>query len=139
MMTRLNSKSSVIRTLLSFCMILGCSGYAQAQSNLLFNGNFETESISTNNEFYYDNAGGDSGSAFDVPGWEAFSVGDSSSWVLVSYDTNYNTWLLDLNGINYSVPDPFLGLAGLKTAVSNRVTVTPGTGYYATVTYDNYF
>lgn len=120
---------------LTLCLILGCAGLAQAQPNLLYNGDFELTGTA---KFYFDNAGGNTGTAFDVPGWEAFAVGDSSSWLRVWTNDSGNV-VLDLNGINYSIPDPFLGLAGMKTAVSNRVAVTPGKGYYATVTYDNYY
>jgi hypothetical protein len=128
-----------MKRLWSFCIILGCAHYAQAQSNLLFNGDFEIENMPTNKIFYYDNAGDDTGTASDVPGWEAFAIGDPSSWVEVSYDTNNDLWALNLNGTAYSVSYPYLGLAGMQTAVSNHVPVTAGAIYYATVTYDNYY
>jgi hypothetical protein len=118
---------------LAFGAAVAFTGPVHAQTNLLYNGDFEL----TTTNFYYDNL--TFTDAFGVPGWEAFAVGDSSSWVQVSQNTNTFNWDLNLNGTDYSAPDPYLGLAGMKTAVSNRVAVTPGTGYYATVTYDNYY
>ena len=125
-----------MKRLLPYCIMLGSAVYALAQPNLLLNGNLESGKPIN---FYYDNAGGDTGTKFDVPGWEAFAVGDSSSWVKIATDTNTLNTDLNLNGTSYSVHDPYLGLAGIQTAVSNRVAVTPGAIYYATVTYDNYY
>ena len=104
---------------------------------LLYNGDFE---LDTPTFFYYDNNTGNTGTALDVPGWEAFANADPSSWVQVSEDTPTvpGDWVLNLSGSDVTGPG-FVGLAGIKTAVANRPAVTPGLLYHATVTYDNYF
>ncbi len=104
------------------------SHFAFAQTNLLYNGNLEQ----TQTEFYFE--ADFPTNQFDLPGWEAFGSGDANSWVLVSHEPS--NWRLDLAGSDADAID-FVGLAGLKTAVSNRVPVIPGRAYYATVTYDN--
>jgi hypothetical protein len=106
------------------CAFASC---ALAQSNLLYNGNLEL----TQSEFYYDSAGTN---RFGLPGWEAFATGDANAWVLVSHDPS--NWRLDFAGSDADSID-FIGLAGLKTAVTNRVPVIAGQTYYATLTYDN--
>lgn len=121
---------------LKFAAAVAFTSVMHAQTNLLFNGDLESNKPIT---FYYDNAGSDTGTKSDVPGWEAFAVGDSSSWVKIATDTNTLNTDLNLNGTSYSAPFPYLGLAGIKTAVSNRVAVASGAGYYATVTHDNYY
>lgn len=127
-----------LASLFGFASVLGATvafnGVAQAQTNLLFNGDFE---LNKPINIYYD--GYSAGPKTYVPGWEAFAVGDASTWVLIKTDTNTLNTDLNLNGTDYSSPYPYHGSAGLQTAVSNRVAVTPGTGYYATVTYDNYY
>jgi hypothetical protein len=117
-----------MKQFLSVFLVLGSVHLALAQSNLLYNGNFEL----TQTEYNFD--GFEPTNRFDLPGWEAFATGDANSWVLVSKEPN--NWRLDLAGSDADKVD-FIGLAGLKTAVSNRVVVTPGQPYYATVTYDN--
>jgi len=107
--------------------MLACAPCALAQSNLLYNGDFEL----TQSEFYYDSQGTNQ---FGLPGWEAFANGDANSYVQVFHDLS--NWRLDLAGSDADQPD-FVGLAGLQTAVSNRVVVIPGKAYYATLTYDN--
>jgi hypothetical protein len=107
---------------------------AQAQ-NLLFNGDFE---LDTPVFFFYDNNTGNTGTATDVPGWEAFANVDSSSWVQVAEQSGTGNWILDLSGSDFTAPG-FVGLAGIKTAVGNRPAVASGAPYQATVTYDNYF
>ncbi len=130
-------KGGRLATLCGIALALGAAvgftGTVCAQPNLLFNGDFELDSPTN---CYYDNVTFTNASS--VPGWEAFAVGDASSWVQIAVATNGNSDL-NLNGTDYSAPDPFLGLAGIKTAVSNRVAVIPGTIYYATATYDNYY
>jgi hypothetical protein len=110
-------------------LLLSCSSVVLAQTNLLYNGNFEL----TQTEYYYD-AVADT-NKFALPGWEAFAIGEANSYVFVSFQTN--NWSLELSGSDADTID-FVGLAGIKTAVSNRVTVIPGQAYYATVNYDNY-
>jgi hypothetical protein len=117
-----------MKRLSTLFLILGFGSCALAQSNLLYNGNFEL----TQAEYTFD--GLDTTNQFGLPGWEAFADGDANSWVLVSQSTS--NWRLDLSGSDAEQID-FIGLAGLKTAVSNRVSVVPGQTYYATVTYDN--
>ena len=117
-----------MKQFLFFCLVLGCVNLARAQSNLLYNGNFEL----TQSEFSFD--GTDTTNQFNLPGWEAFANGDSSSYVLVYGGTN--NWRLELQGSDADSPN-FIGLAGIKTAVSNRVAVVPSQPYYATVTFDN--
>lgn len=120
-----------MKCLLSLLLFLDSASFALAQTNLLYNGNFEL----TQTEYYYD-AVFDT-NKFAVPGWEAFAIGEANSWVAVSHQTTPPNWSLELSGSDADSID-FVGLAGLKTAVSNRVTVVPGQAYYATVTYDNY-
>src|SRR6266404_1683894 len=98
---------SPMKRLLSFFLSCTCGSCALAQSNLLYNGNFEL----TQTEFYYDSVGTN---RFDLPGWEAFATGDANSWVDVSHEPN--NWRLDLAGSDADDPN-FTGLAGLKTAV----------------------
>ena len=125
-----------MKRLLTLCVILGGASLTQAQANLLYNGDFE---LHTPTEYYYSPGNFSPDSAVALPGWEAFAANDASSWVLVKEAAGTGNWVLNLNGIDYSVPFPNLGLAGMKTAVSNRVAVTAGAGYCATVNYDNYF
>ena len=116
-----------MKRLLSLFLIGACGSCALAQTNLLYNGNLEL----TQSEFYYDSTGTN---RFGLPGWEAFATGDENSYVYIYYESA--NWLLELAGSDANKPN-FMGLAGLKTAVSNRVPVIPGQGYYATLTYDN--
>jgi hypothetical protein len=119
---------SLMKRLFLFSLMLACATCALAQSNLLYNGNFEL----TQSEFYYDSQ---STNQFALPGWEAFATGDAAnSWVDVFRDTS--NWRLDLSGSDADQAN-FFGLAGLQTAVSNRVVVIPGKTYYATLTWDN--
>jgi len=117
-----------MKKFLSIFLVLGCVNLALAQSNLLYNGNLEL----TQTEYTFD--GSEPTNQFGLPGWEAFATGDANSWVQVSHELS--NWRLDLQGSDANQPD-FFGLAGLKTAVSNRVVIIPGMAYYATVTYDN--
>jgi len=117
-----------MKQFLSIFLVLSGVNFALAQSNLLYNGNLEL----TQTEYTFD--GFEPTNQFDLPGWEAFATGDANSWVLVSHEPN--NWRLDLAGSDANALD-FIGLAGLKTAVSNRVSVIPGQNYSATVTYDN--
>ncbi len=116
-----------MKRLFIFFLVLVCPSWVLAQSNLLYNGNFEL----TQSEFYYENL---ATNRFGLPGWEAFATGDANSWVQVSQASS--NWRLDLAGSDADKPD-FVGRAGLQTAVSNRVVVIPGGRYFATVTYDN--
>jgi hypothetical protein len=117
-----------MKQLLPIFLALGWSTFGFAQTNLLYNGNFEL----TQTEFFFE--ADFPTNQFDLPGWEAFATGDANSWVFVFQELS--NWRLDLMGSDAEAVD-FTGLAGLKTAVSNRVPVIPGRTYYATVTYDN--
>ena len=123
--------------LFAMTLALAAANAAHAHPQLLYNGDFEFD---TPTFFYYDNNTGNTGTALDVPGWEAFANADPSSWVQVSEDTPTvpGDWVLNLSGSDVTGPG-FVGLAGIKTAVANRPAVTPGQLYHATVTYDNYF
>jgi hypothetical protein len=108
-----------------------------ASGNLLDNGGFQDPA--TPAFFYYDNNTGNTGTAFDVPGWEAFANVDPSSWVLISFNSPVvGNVVLDLSGSD-STATGFVGLAGIQTAVGSRPPVTPGTPYKASVTFDDYF
>jgi hypothetical protein len=125
-----------MKRLLALCLLVGAANCSQAAVNLLTNGDFEFD---TPTFFYYDNNTGNTGTATDVPGWEAFANVDPSSWVQVSEDSGLpGDWILNLSGSDITAGG-FLGLAGVKTAVGSRPAVTPGNGYNATVTYDNYY
>ncbi len=85
---------------------------------------------------------GNSGTATDVPGWEAFGVGDSSSWVQIAEQSiaSVPTGNWDMNLSGSSAVDPnFVGLSGIKTVAASRAAAAPGQKLTATVTYDNYF
>jgi hypothetical protein len=123
-----HKEGSQMKHLLFLCLTLACSPFAMAQSNLLYNGNLEL----TQTQFIFD--GMDTTNQFALPGWEVFANGDANSWVSVFHEPA--NWRLDLSGSDAEQLD-FMGLAGIKTAVSNHVSVVPGQRYYATVTYDN--
>src|SRR4051812_1163775 len=118
---------SLMKRSFFFSLVLACATCALAQSNLLYNGDFEL----TQSEFYYDSQGTNK---FGLPGWEAFATGDANSYVSVFHELS--NWQLELSGSDADQPD-FVGLAGLQTAVSNRIVVVPDKTYYATLTYVN--
>ncbi len=108
--------------------IFGIAQVANAQGNLLTNGNFEAGSASV----YFDGSAPDI--ADDEPGWVALLGAADGSYVLVSPEaTDPAAGTRDL--------DMGVGPAGggIQTAPGSRPSVTPLTAYRASVTTDNYF
>ena len=116
-----------MKRLLAGWLVLIAAPLAQADPNLLVNGDFE----STPGLFYYD--GFDPSLADDMPGWLISLGAADGSYVLVSPEANPASGGTDL--------DMGAGPAGggIQTAVGSRPVVVPLVSYHATLTTDNYF